>query len=182
MIVVFLLFTSLAALLYYSPLYLAEVGFERMWIGPAQCVGVITEIPLFFALSGVLRRLGYRGTILLGASALFARQLIFATCENQWLLAGSYILAAPCVVFCLVGVSLAINEIAERSVRASAQTLLALVGPGLGHMAGNQTVGWLAKNAPGGLRTGFCFASATAGLAIWILLGSFRGNRLFARE
>jgi PPP family 3-phenylpropionic acid transporter len=182
MVLVFLMFSSLAAMLYYSPLLLDDLGFERKWIGPVQCVGVLAEIPLFFSLSVVLRRLGYRGTILLGAIALLARQLIYATCESRWLLAGSYILTAFCVVFCLVGVSLAINEIAERSVRASAQTLLALVGPGLGQMAGHQTVGWIAKHAAGGLRTGFWFASGTAALAVLILVFVLRGSHLFGKE
>lgn len=167
--VILLAHAAYSVVFYYSPLALREAGFDRKWIGPLQCLGVVVEPALLLLLPRVLGRLGFRRAIALGCLLLVARHLIYAFPSPRWLLAGSYVLVGACVAYYLTGVSLFLNARAERAVRASAQTLLALLGPGLGQMAGHRAVGWLTTIPGLGLRAGFIFAACSAALA-WILL------------
>jgi predicted MFS family arabinose efflux permease len=181
LLIVFLMHSSFVVLFHYSSPFLEDLGFPRKWLGPIQCVGVMVEIPFFFILPVSLRRLGYFGTIVVGAITLFLRQVLYSSCTSSWLLVGSYLFAGLCVVFYLTGVSLAINAMADRSIRATAQTLLWLMGPGLGQMLGHRAVGSLATRAPGGLRPAFEFAAVTAGIALLILVFGLRGKGVFSR-
>jgi len=166
----FVSFPSFTIWFYYSPSYLEQLGFARRWLGPVQCVGVFAEIPLLLLLGPAIRRLGFRGTLLLGASALLARQLLYATCADPWVLVASYLLAATGVVFSTLALSLALDALTHRTIRASAQTLATFVGPGLGQILGHLVVGWLNRGPTEDLRRGFWFASLCSALAVVILL------------
>ncbi|MBI4605335.1 MAG: MFS transporter [Planctomycetes bacterium] len=179
---IFLVHSSFAVLFFYSPPYLEQAGFERRWIGPLQCIGVAVEVPFLFALPRVIRRLGYHGTITLGCVMLLLRQALYAAAAPPWVLASSYVFAGACVAFYLTAVSLALNSAADASVRATAQTIFALAGPGLGQMFGHEAVGWIASRAPGGLQTGFLFATATAGAALLLLALVQRRTGIFGPE
>lgn len=179
--IVFLMHSSFVVLFHYSSPFLEDLGFPRKWLGPIQCVGVMVEVPFFFVLPMSIRHLGYFGTIVVGCVTLLLRQLLYSTSTNPWLLVGSFVLAGLCVVFYLTGVSLALNAMADRSVRATAQTLLSLVGPGLGQMFGHRVVGWIATSAPGGLRPAFQFAALMAALSLVILIFGLRGKEVFSR-
>ncbi len=178
--VIFLVHSSFAVLFYYSPPALEAAGFEREWIGPLQCVGVAAEVPFLFALPWVIRRFGYHGTITMGCASLLLRQLAYASASPRWVLASSYVLAGACVAFYLTAVSLSLNAMADRSVRATAQTLFSLVGAGLGQMAGHRAVGWIASGPQGNLTAAFLFASATAAGALGLLVFGLRGKGLFS--
>jgi hypothetical protein len=167
--VAFLVHASFAILFYYSPPYLEEAGIARPWIGPIQSFGVVVEVPLFFLLPFAIRRLGYHGTVAVGCVALLVRQVLYSVSTDPVLLAGSYVLAGVCVVFYLTGLSLAVNAMAGRAVRATAQTVLTLAGPGLGQMSGHAAVGWLASYPALGLAAGFLFAAASTAAAIALL-------------
>ena len=179
--IVFLMHSSFVVLFHYSSPFLEDLGFPRKWLGPIQCVGVLVEVPFFFLLPVSIRCLGYFGTIAVGCVTLLLRQVLYSTCTSSWLLVGSYLFAGLCVVFYLTGVSLAINTMAERSVRATAQTLLWLMGPGLGQMFGHRAVGWLATRDHGGLKPAFEFAAVTAGAALLILVFGLRGKGIFSK-
>ena len=170
LVAVFLSFSSFSIWFYYSPAYLEQLGFERRWIGPIQTIGVLAEIPLCMVLWRAIARWGYRGTLLLGAGALFARQLLFATCSVPTLLVVSYLLVAVSVVFYLVAASLAIETMAEPEVRATAQTLSALCGPGLGQIAGHVVVGWIAGGPGADLRDAFWCGTVTACVGMGVIV------------
>lgn len=170
LVVVFLMHCSFAILFYYSPPYLENAGFAAKWIGPLLCIGVAVEVPLFYFQPTAIRRLGYRTTIAIGCSALLLRQLLYAAPAPPWLLAGSYVLAGVCVVFYLTTVSLALNQLAGPALRATAQSLLLIVGPGLGQMSGHRAAAVLA-DVPGlGLQAVFLFASLATALALILVL------------
>jgi MFS family permease len=177
--VVFLTHASFAVLIYYSPSFLEAAGFERKWIGPLQCLGVAVELPFLVVLPRVIGRVGYRITIALGCGTLFVRHALYAAAAGPVLLASSYVLAGACVAFYLTAVSLAINRMADRSLRASAQTIVFLVGSGLGQMFGHRAVGWLASRSGGGLHLSFLFAAIAAAAALALVVFGLRGKDLF---
>lgn len=181
-VVILLAHASFAILSFYSGLLLEHVGFERRWIGPLQCLGVVCELPFLSILPVVIRRLGYRKTIALGCGTLLVRQIIYAVPSPPWLLASSYVLAGACVAFYLTGASLALNSMADRSVRATVQTLVTLAGSGLGQMLGHRIAGALAGSDPTRLPRAFEAAAWAAGAAVLILLVFLKDRDLLPVE
>ncbi len=167
---------SFAVLTYYSPPFLEDLGVPRPWIGPIQALGVICEIILFQVQPALIRRWNYATVILIGCGALLLRQLMFAQLNDPWLLSASYVLAGMVIVFFHMGISVLVNALAAAEVRATAQTLLAFCGLGLGPMLANWTAGRLALKFDNNLRPVFLFAAGMAALAA--LLIGLRGKQL----
>lgn len=147
--------------IYAAPL-LEDAGLDRKWIGPSQCIGVFVEIGLFFWQGRLLSRLSIAGTVLVGIGALVVRHLIFSFSDNLWLLVGSHALTGMVVVYHHIGISVLINAIAPREVRSTAQTLMILVGSGLGPMLTNLAIGGIAAATGQSLRAVFVFATCLA--------------------
>jgi len=172
----FLMGGSFAIFVLYSPLHLVRLGMDRAWIGPVQCVGVVLEVILFRWRSLFVHRWSYATTILTGCVCLILRQLLFATVDNLWLLASSYLLAGMVIVFFHIGASVLANALAAPEVRSTAQTLLVLCGPGLGPLIANVVVNFLTRGKVGNLSTVFLFAAGLAAVAGGLVL--WRGKRL----
>ena len=173
LLVTFLVQAGFAIMFYLSPLALGrslvENDIRLGWLGPIQTCGVLLEIPLFLLLPRFLRRFGYRKVLGLGIAASVIRHLVFANSTSPLMLGLASQLIAPCVVFFLIGVSLAINSIAAREVRATSQTLLALAGSGLGSVLGLATSYLLASEDS--VQSSFFFASGCSVLALALLVG-----------
>jgi MFS family permease len=174
----FLVSGSFSVLTYYSPPFLEDLGIRRHWIGPVQAIGVVFEIFLFQWQPALLRRWNYLVVLLLGCGALMLRHVLYATVREPWTLAISYLLAGVVIVFFHMGASLLVNAMARIETRATAQTLLTLVGQGLGPMFANYASGLIARRSGDRLETVFWFAAlwgaVAAGLVLW------RGRRLDA--
>jgi MFS family permease len=172
----FLIAGSYALMLFYSPPFLEKLGLPRPWIGPVQAIGVILEIVLLRWQPAFLRRFDFTAIILTGCAALCVRHLLFTVSSNLWVLSLSYLLGGMLIVFFHMVVSVLVNAMASREVRATAQTMLALAGQGLGPMFANFVAGRIALASGGNLRPVFLFAAAMAGMA-GLLIAS-RGRRL----
>ena len=114
--------------------------------------------------------------ILAGSLALLVRQWLFVVVNDVWVLSISYVLAGVVIVFFNMGVSVLVNAMAGAEVRATAQTLVAFFGVGLGPMFANGVAGGLAARYPGNLRPVFLFAAILAGVAALLIL--LRGRHL----
>lgn len=172
----FLVSGSYTLLAYYSPPLLEDLGVPRAWIGPVQGIGVVFEVLLFQMQPALTRRWRYTGTILLGCLALIARHVLFAAVTNIWVLSFSYILAGAVIVFFHMGVSVRVNAIVGREIRATAQTLLSLFGQGFGSMICNASAGALSAHYGGQLQPIFWFAGVLGLVAALLILG--RGRKL----
>ncbi len=167
---VVLLQAAFAILFYYSPPFIEQAGFAREWLAPIQAIGVVCEIPLFLTLAWVVRRFGYRGTLIIGSLSLLLRHVLFAASAPGWVLLASYVLAGMSVVYYLTAASLTVNALAERPVRATAQTILTLAGPGIGQVLGHLAAGTIAERSGAGLQGAFAFAAAASLAGLFILL------------
>jgi hypothetical protein len=178
LVVYFLIASSFSIQAIYSPALLEEEGMLRKWIGPAQCVGVVLEIFLFYWQRSILHRLSYAHTILIGCLCMVARHFIFAGSNNLTLLVVSHLLTGLVIVFHHIGASLVVNAIAPKEVRSTAQTVLVLFGSGLGPMTANWCVSLIAKATDQNLRMVFLFAGLLAALgSAVIFLGARCVNR-----
>ena len=166
---------SYALMLFYSPPFLVKLGLPRPWVGPVQAIGVIFEIVLLQWQPAFLRRFDFTTVILTGCAALIVRHLMFALLDSVWVLSLSYLLGGMLIVFFHMVVSVLVNSMAALEVRATAQTLLALAGQGLGPMFANFIAGRIALASGGNLRPVFLFAAGMAGLATLLIALRRRG-------
>lgn len=167
---------SFSIFVFYSFPLLEDLGVPRAWLAPIQAIGIGFEFVLFRWQAALLRRWNYTAVILFGCLALMVRQLCYAMLDDVWILALSYALVSLVVVFNFIGTSLLVNVIAGLEVRATAQTVLILVGSGLGPTLANWAAGRLTAHFEESLRPIFFFAAALAGAAF--LLVAWRGRQL----
>jgi MFS family permease len=172
----FLVASSYSLMVYYSPPRLEALGVPRTWIGPAYAIGVVCEIALFQIQPAIIRRWRFRTMILVGCFALIIRHLLYASVDNAWVLALSYVLAGAVIVFFHIGVSMMVNAMVGREIRATAQTLLSLCGQGLGPTVCNFTAGALSARYHDRLEPIFWFATGLATAAVILIFA--RGNKL----
>ena len=172
----FLMAGSYSLLIYYSPPFLEDAGVPRLWIGPIQSIGIICEIIIFQWQPALLRRWNYTAIILTGCVALLLRHVLYSVAESAWILSLSYVLAGMVIVFYHMAVSVLVNAMAGPQVRATAQTLLILLGSGLGPMFANWMAGRLASQQGNNLRPVFLFAAGLAAVAAALI--GVRGRQL----
>lgn len=163
LIVYFLVASSFNIQAIYSSPALEDAGLAREWIGPSLCVGVVLEVILFRWQSKLLNRLSISGTIMVGVVAMVLRHLVFWLSDNLFLLIISHLLTGVVIVYHHIGMSILVNHLAGREVKSTAQTLLILLGSGVGPMLANGAVGWITAASGQNLRLVFAFA---AGLAL----------------
>lgn len=176
LLAMFLVSGSFTLLMYFSPPFLEDLGVSRPWIGPIQAIGVLAEVALFQIQPALIRRWNYTTVILTGCAALVLRHLLFVGVSNPWVLSASYLLAGVVIVFFNMGISVLVNAMAVAEVRATAQTLLAFFGLGLGPMFANWIAGRLAAHYANNLRPVFLFAAVLAALAAVLI--AVRGRQL----
>ncbi len=165
----FFMFWSFTVAFYYSAVELEAVGIARKWLLPIQCLGPIAEVPLFFFLRGILKKYGVISCLAAGALSMVVRHLIFCGGASPIWLILSFILLGVSVVLYLIPVSLMIDELAPRKIRATAQAMLLIFGPGLGSLIGQLYSGWQADQSGGNLREIFLVGALTAALGMLIV-------------
>lgn len=169
MLVAFFMFWSFTVTFYYAPAQLDRVGVSREWILPIQCLAPVAEVPLFFLLKRVLAGIGTFRCLTLGCLAMVLRHGVCYLELPAFWLGLSYVLMGVAVVFYLTPISLAVDRLAPVEVRATAQTLLLIAGPGLGSLVGSLVSGHLAGSQDGDLRLVFGVGALVTVLGLLVL-------------
>ena len=119
--------------------FLKHIGLRDADIMPAMSVAQIAEIFMMAALGLMLKRLGFRRVLAIGASAYVLRYAIFGTTSlSLGLIVASQALHGVCFACFIATAFIYVNQLADDDVRHSAQTLYAVLlgaGPVIG--------GWL---------------------------------------
>lgn len=146
-----------------GPFYQNGVGLDLRFLGPVLSIGQVSEI-FFLAILGLLiKRIGYRGVLMLGTAAYLLRFAIFATAglgTPAYLLIAANALHGLCYGCFFAAAFLYVEKLAPTHVRHSAQTVFGIVILGVGPiLAGfyNQSVdAWaVALGIPEGFGRGF---------------------------
>lgn len=122
---------------------------ETIGISAANLSGVMTiaQVAEIFVmavvLSWFLKRYGMRATLALGVIAWPVRYVIFAIGTPWWLVVASLTLHGFCYVFFFVAAFIYVDSVAPRDVRASAQSLIAIVTLGIGSFVGSNFAGYI---------------------------------------
>jgi MFS family permease len=114
----------------------ATVGIAPEWIMPVMSIGQVAEILTMAALGGVLARLGWKTTMILGILGHAARFAVFAFLpQNQAMIIAVQVLHGICYAFFFATLYIFIDAAFPKDVRSSAQSLFNLLVLGLGDLA-----------------------------------------------
>jgi nucleoside transporter len=120
------------------------IGISAASVSAWMTIGQAAEIfVMAFVLSWSLKRFGMRKTLAVGVIAWPIRYVIFSVGSPVWLVLASLSLHGFCYVFFFVAAFIYVDQVAPRDIRASAQSLIAIVTLGLGSFVGANFSGWV---------------------------------------
>ena len=104
-------------------------------------LGQVMEIPVMLGMGLLFQRLGMRWTLCIGLAAQMLRAGVLAWGEPVWLVAAAQSLNGVFITLFLIASSVAVERLAARDIRASAQGLLVFVHSGIGALGGQLIAG-----------------------------------------
>jgi hypothetical protein len=123
------------------------VGIPGNWIMPVMSLGQVSEILTMVVLGVVLKKLGWRFTMLIGILGHAARFAVYAFFPSQpWMIVTIQILHGICYAFFFATVYIFVDTYFPKDVRSSAQGLFNVMILGLGVLAANSLGPWLLQS------------------------------------
>jgi nucleoside transporter len=113
------------------------VGIPGNWVMPVMSIGQIAEIGTMAFLGFVLKRLGWRTTMVVGVLGHTARFLVFALAPYPLVAISINVLHGICYAFFFATVYIFVDEFFPKDARSSAQGLFNFLILGLGPFVGN---------------------------------------------
>ena len=121
-----------------------KIGVPASGVPGVMVIAQVAEIfVMAFALSYFLPKYGIRTTLVIGVLAWPIRYIIFAIGSPAWLVIASLTLHGFCYVFFFTAAFIYVDMVAPKDIRASAQSLIAIVTLGLGNFFGSLFAGWI---------------------------------------
>ncbi len=120
---------------FYAFTYLGKVGVPSNWIQPAMSVGQIAEIVTMAILGLVLKRLGWRYTMVIGILGHAARFAVFALVPDPYVAVAANALHGVCYAFFFATLYIFVDEFFPKDARTSAQGLFNFLILGAGPLA-----------------------------------------------
>lgn len=120
-----------------TPAEKGGVGILGNWIMPVMSIGQIAELLTMFILGAVLKRLGWRWTMVIGILGHAARFSVYAFWPSAFPVIVVQVLHGICYAFFFATVYIFADEYFPKDVRASAQGLFNFMILGVGNLAAN---------------------------------------------
>ena len=117
--------------------FLQHVGIQANWVMPVMSIGQIAEIGTMAILGGVLAKLGWRKTMVIGILGHAFRFAVFALAPFPMLVVGINLLHGICYAFFFATVYIFVDEFFPKDARSSAQGLFNFLILGLGPFTAN---------------------------------------------
>jgi MFS family permease len=117
--------------------YLKSVGIPANWVMPVMSIGQVAEIGTMAILGTVLKRLGWRYTMILGILGHTVRFGVFALCPYAAPAILVNLLHGVCYAFFFATVYIFVDEFLPKDARTSAQGLFNFLILGLGPFVAN---------------------------------------------
>lgn len=156
------------------PTYLRAGGLASRWIASAMTLSQVLEIASLALLPVCLRRLGYRGTLVLGIAAWALYYLTFAVGPPLWLALMCLPLNGVAIGCFIVTGQMYMDSQAPRERRASVQAFHVMVTSGLGSFLGNLLAGELMTRNQGVGPMVFAVPFVINVAMVLVVLGWFR--------
>ena len=120
----------------------ATIGVSATNVPAVMTIAQAAEVlVLAFVLSWALKRYGMRRTLAIGVVAWPLRYIVFAIGAPAWLVIAALALHGFCYVFFFVAAFIYVDKVAPPDVRASAQSMIAIIALGLGRFLGSLFAG-----------------------------------------
>jgi nucleoside transporter len=119
------------------------VDIPANWVMPVMSIGQVAEIVTMAFLGYVLKRLGWRWTMILGILGHAVRFAVFALYPTAWAAITVNLLHGICYAFFFATVYIFVDEFFPKDARSSAQGLFNFLILGLGPFVGNFVGGQL---------------------------------------
>ncbi|MFO1482519.1 MAG: nucleoside permease [Verrucomicrobiaceae bacterium] len=129
--------------------FLQKVGISANMSMVVSSIGQVAEIVTMLILGAVLKKFGWKATLILGILGHAARFSIFAffgTPENQWLIIAVQVLHGICYAFFFVTVYIFVDAVFPKDIRSSAQGLFNLLILGVGMVVASKIFPQLLAN------------------------------------
>ena len=126
-----------------TPATAGGVGIPGNWIMPVMGLGQIAEMLTMFILGMVLKRLGWRWTMVIGILGHSARFAVYAFAPTPAAVIVVQLLHGICYAFFFATVYIFVDEYFPKDVRASAQGLFNAVILGIGALVANTVCPYL---------------------------------------
>ena len=124
----------------------AKIGVAESAVSGVMVIAQIAEIfVMAFLLPIIIEKYGIRKTMVYGILAWPIRYIIFSIGYPSWLVIASLALHGFCYVFFFVAAYIYVDKVASADIRASAQSLIAIVILGFGNFVGSNFSGWIQK-------------------------------------
>lgn len=119
-----------------------SIGVSSANVPAVMTIAQFAEIfVMAFLLSYFLKKYGMRKTLAVGVIAWPIRYIIFAIGTPPWLVIASMTLHGFCYVFFFVAAFIYVDKVAPPDIRASAQSMIAIVALGFGRFLGSLFAG-----------------------------------------
>jgi MFS family permease len=130
---------------FWSSTFYQAIGLPENWIAPAMSIGQIAELATMALLGVVLKKLGWRTTMILGVLGHVFRFGVYAMADNSllWLVILSNVVHGFAYAFFFATVYIYVDENFPKDVRTSAQSLFNMLILGFGPLASNFLSAWL---------------------------------------
>ncbi len=120
------------------------IGIDDSMVPGVMVIAQAAEIIVMaFMLGYFLSKFGIRKTMVIGVLAWPLRYIIFAIGSPVWLVIASLTLHGFCYVFFFTAAFIYVDKVAPGDIRASAQSLIAIVTLGMGNFIGSLFAGWV---------------------------------------
>lgn len=130
------------------------IGVDRTMVSGVMVIAQAAEIfVMALLLPYFLPKFGIKKTMIIGVLAWPARYIIFVIAQPVWLVIASLSLHGFCYVFFFTAAFIYIDKVSPPDIRASAQSMIAIVTLGLGNFLGSLFVGWIQTVFTGPLGT-----------------------------
>jgi len=157
-----------------------KVGFAKNWVMPIMSLGQVAEILTMLILGGVLAKLGWKTTMIIGVAGHAARFSIYAFFpDSQPLIIAVQLLHGICYAFFFATVYIFVDAVFPSDVRSSAQGWFNLLILGLGDLAAKWLfiplmAKYLPEGGPADYKTLFLIPAGLAVFAMLLLLLFFK--------
>jgi nucleoside transporter len=118
--------------------FLKHVGIPGNWVMPVMSIGQVTEIGTMAILGGVLKKLGWRTTMVLGILGHAVRFSVFALAPAPVPAVLVILLHGVCYAFFFATVYIFVDEFFPKDARSSAQGLFNFLILGFGPFVANE--------------------------------------------
>lgn len=162
--------------------YLSDIGFPSNWNMVVMSLGQVAEIVTMLVLGVVLKKLGWKWTMVIGVLGHALRFAVFAFFPDaHWLIVVIQLLHGICYAFFFATVYIYVDEVFPKDIRASAQGLFNLLILGVGLVFASfgfvALRSWLTEGGAVDYRTLFLIPTGLAVLGMALLALAFNPPR-----